>query len=195
MTGTEHVSTLGKWSCRSYSRTHNLSPLSPPSLLSHTDTQTIQCFPQYSISLKFSEKPEYGIVSPGSRREIRMINMHPQEVGGTLIGEDGLVVMTGAESVEWYQMHQTSGFYEFDAIPFAPFRILLWALFHSAASCKFICETISCWEGNRKQCLLGSIPQIGRSIPQIIFEFNSHNWLGSIPQIILEFNSLSLYSI
>ena len=30
-----------------------------------------------------------------------------QEVGGTLIGEDGLVVMAGAESVEWYQIHQT----------------------------------------------------------------------------------------
>ena len=27
-----------------------------------------------------------------------------QEVGGTLIGEDGLVVMAGAESVEWYQI-------------------------------------------------------------------------------------------
>ena len=26
-----------------------------------------------------------------------------QEVGGTLIGENGLMVMTGAESVEWYQ--------------------------------------------------------------------------------------------
>ena len=25
-----------------------------------------------------------------------------QEVGGTLIGENGLMVMTGAESVEWY---------------------------------------------------------------------------------------------
>ena len=29
----------------------------------------------------------------------------PQEVGGTLIGEDRLVVMAGAESVEWYQTH------------------------------------------------------------------------------------------
>jgi hypothetical protein len=28
-----------------------------------------------------------------------------QEVGGTLIGEDGLVVMAVAESVEWYQTH------------------------------------------------------------------------------------------
>ena len=27
-----------------------------------------------------------------------------QEVGDTLIGEDGLVVMAGAESVEWYQI-------------------------------------------------------------------------------------------
>jgi hypothetical protein len=33
-----------------------------------------------------------------------------QEVGGTLIGETGLMVMTGAESVEWYQLHQTYGF-------------------------------------------------------------------------------------
>ena len=30
-----------------------------------------------------------------------------QEVGSTLIGEKGLVVMTGAESVEWCQIHQT----------------------------------------------------------------------------------------
>jgi hypothetical protein len=28
-----------------------------------------------------------------------------QEVGGTLIGEDGLVRMAGVESVEWYQIH------------------------------------------------------------------------------------------
>jgi hypothetical protein len=28
-----------------------------------------------------------------------------QEVGGTLIGEDGLVVMTGAKSMEWYPIH------------------------------------------------------------------------------------------
>jgi hypothetical protein len=46
----------------------------------------------------------------------------PQEVGGTLIGKDGLVVMAGAESVEWYQIH---GFHVFDAIPFAPFHTLL----------------------------------------------------------------------
>ena len=38
--------------------------------------------------------------------------------GGTLIVEDGLVVITGAEWVEWYQTH---GFQVFDAIPFAPF--------------------------------------------------------------------------
>ena len=36
---------------------------------------------------------------------------HAQEVGGTLIGEDGLVVMAGAESVEWYQIHVV------DAVP------------------------------------------------------------------------------
>jgi hypothetical protein len=45
----------------------------------------------------------------------------PQEVGGTLIGEDRLVVMTGAELVEWYQTHQTHGFQMFDANLFAPF--------------------------------------------------------------------------
>jgi hypothetical protein len=42
----------------------------------------------------------------------------------TLIREDGLVLMTGAEEVEWYQTH---GFQVFDVIPFA---MLL-----SAASC------------------------------------------------------------
>jgi hypothetical protein len=46
----------------------------------------------------------------------------PQEVGGTLIGEDGLMVMAGAESVEWYQIH---GFQVFDAVPFAPVQPLL----------------------------------------------------------------------
>jgi hypothetical protein len=34
----------------------------------------------------------------------------PHEVGGTLIGEDGLVLIAGAELVEWYQMHPTQGF-------------------------------------------------------------------------------------
>ena len=48
-----------------------------------------------------------------------------QEVGGTLIGEDRLVVMAGAESVEWYQLHQPHGFHVFDAIPFTPFQALL----------------------------------------------------------------------
>jgi hypothetical protein len=55
-----------------------------------------------------------------------MINgSHTQEVGGTLIGEDGLMVMTGVESVELYQTHGFHGFQEFDAVPFAPFRPLL----------------------------------------------------------------------
>jgi hypothetical protein len=36
---------------------------------------------------------------------------HAQEFDGTLIGEDGLVVMAGAESVEWYQIHVV------DAVP------------------------------------------------------------------------------
>ena len=41
----------------------------------------------------------------------------PQEIGGTLIGEDRLVVMAG---IEWYQIHQTHGFHVFDAILFIP---------------------------------------------------------------------------
>ena len=48
-----------------------------------------------------------------------------QEVGGTFIRENRLVVMTGAELVEWYQIQKTHCFQVFDAIPFAPFRPLL----------------------------------------------------------------------
>ena len=44
-----------------------------------------------------------------------------QEVGNTLIGEDGLVVMIGAESNTWFPY----GFHVFDAIRFAPFGPLL----------------------------------------------------------------------
>jgi hypothetical protein len=33
-----------------------------------------------------------------------------QEAGHTLIGEDRLVVMTGEESVEWYQTYGFHGF-------------------------------------------------------------------------------------
>ena len=58
----------------------------------------------------------------------------PQEVDGTLIGEEGFVVMAGAESVECYQIHQTYGFHVFDAIPFAPFQTSLRAVLPSAAS-------------------------------------------------------------
>lgn len=47
-----------------------------------------------------------------------------QEVGGTLVGKNGLVVMTGAASEEWYHIHHTH-FQVFDAIPFGPFRPLL----------------------------------------------------------------------
>ena len=50
-----------------------------------------------------------------------------QEVGGTLTGEDGLVLMAGVESVEWYQIHHTHGFHGFHvfaAIPFTPFQPL-----------------------------------------------------------------------
>ena len=32
-------------------------------------------------------------------------SLNPQEVGGTLIGEDRLVLMSGSESVEWYKIH------------------------------------------------------------------------------------------
>jgi hypothetical protein len=56
------------------------------------------------------------------RKGLNTLRMHcrPQEVGGTLIGEDGLVVIAGAEEVEWYQIHQTRG-----SIPFALFQPLL----------------------------------------------------------------------
>jgi hypothetical protein len=53
------------------------------------------------------------------------ITPRAQEVGGTLIGEDRLVEMTGAELVECKQIHQTHGFQVLDNIPFAPFRALL----------------------------------------------------------------------
>ena len=49
----------------------------------------------------------------------------PQEVGGTFIREDWLVVMAGMELVECYQIHQTHGFHVFDAIPSTPFQPLL----------------------------------------------------------------------
>ena len=51
--------------------------------------------------------------------------MTAQEVGATLSGEDGLVVIAGAELVGWYQIHQTHGFHVFDAVPLAPFQPLL----------------------------------------------------------------------
>jgi hypothetical protein len=52
--------------------------------------------------------------------------MHkPQEVGGNVIGEDRLMVMTGEELVEWYQIHQTHGFQVFYAIPFALFQAII----------------------------------------------------------------------
>jgi hypothetical protein len=49
----------------------------------------------------------------------------PQEVVVKLIREEGLVVMSGAELVEGYQIHQTHVFHVFDAIPSTPFRPLL----------------------------------------------------------------------
>jgi hypothetical protein len=67
-----------------------------------------------------------------------MSTCRTQEVGGTLIWENGLVVMTGEESEEWYQIHQTHGFHGyqvFDDIPFALFWTLLSAILPSSASC------------------------------------------------------------
>ena len=61
----------------------------------------------------------------------------PQEVVVKLIGEEGLVVMAGAELVEAYQIHQTHVFHVFDAIPFTPFRPLFGAVLPSAASCEY----------------------------------------------------------
>jgi hypothetical protein len=61
-----------------------------------------------------------------------------QEVGGTLIGENGLVLMAGAVQVEWYQIHQSHGFKVFDAIPFAPFQALLCAVLPSQPPLQFI---------------------------------------------------------
>jgi hypothetical protein len=58
-------------------------------------------------------------------KETNMCVRTSQEVGGTLIGEDGLVVMAGAESVEWYQIQQTNSFHVFDTIPFTLFQPLL----------------------------------------------------------------------
>jgi hypothetical protein len=48
-----------------------------------------------------------------------------QEVGSTLVWEEGLVLMAGAELVEWYQIHKKHGFHVIDTIPFAPFQPLL----------------------------------------------------------------------
>jgi hypothetical protein len=42
----------------------------------------------------------------------------PQAAGGSFIGENGLVVMAGAESMEWYPTHQTCDFHVFGGIPF-----------------------------------------------------------------------------
>lgn len=50
------------------------------------------------------------------------VTLVSKEIGGILIGEDGLVVMSGAESVE---RHQTWFSRCFDAVPFTPFQLLL----------------------------------------------------------------------
>ena len=43
----------------------------------------------------------------GNGLQLRVCHSPTQEFGGTLIGEDGLLVMAGAESVECYQICQT----------------------------------------------------------------------------------------
>jgi hypothetical protein len=55
------------------------------------------------------------------QEEKKILSEATQEVGGTLIVEEGLMVMAGAEWVEWYQTHE---FNLFDAIQFAPFQPL-----------------------------------------------------------------------
>ena len=57
--------------------------------------------------------------------------MNTWEVGGTLIGENGLMLMTGAELVEWYQIHV-----------FALFWTLLRAVLPSATSCEYPVQMI-----------------------------------------------------
>ena len=80
-----------------------------------------------------------------------------QEVGSTLIGEDGLMIMTGAESVEWCQIHQTRGFQVFDAIPFAPFWPVL-CVFNpvSVDSCLCVFTSVSV---DSSLCVLSSVVQ------------------------------------
>lgn len=42
---------------------------------------------------------------------VRLFTLNkPHEVGATLIGEDGLMVVAGTELVEWNQIYQTHGF-------------------------------------------------------------------------------------
>ena len=84
------------------------------------------CFP-FLFPLKIPTTLEYYVCVDACKACTRLhlaIDMRrkPQEVGGTLIGEDGSVVIAG---VEWYQIHQRHGFHVFDAIPFATFHPLL----------------------------------------------------------------------
>ena len=53
---------------------------------------------------------------------VSVLSHSAQEVGGTLIGKDGIVVMAGVELME---EHKTHSFNVFDAIPFYPFQPLL----------------------------------------------------------------------
>ena len=71
-----------------------------------------------------SQRVEYAVTSL-TYNDLSHTYHQAQEVGGNLIGEDGLIVMAGAE---WCQIHQTHGFHGFhvfDAIPFVPFQTLL----------------------------------------------------------------------
>ena len=57
--------------------------------------------------------------------------------------------MTGAESVEWYEIHHTHGFHGFhvfDDIPFASFQTLLWAVLPSAAFTDTCIELVWCFK-------------------------------------------------
>jgi hypothetical protein len=65
----------------------------------------------------------------------RFTDVYPQAAGGTLIGEDRLIVMAGTAWMEWYQTHHTPGVHVFNTIPFSPFQPLFWVILPSAASC------------------------------------------------------------
>ena len=91
------------------------------------DSLSRELFIPPSALHRLTKVPDETILAEANAvRTVRMQDLsHSQEVGCTLIGEDGLMVMAGAESVEWYLIHQTNGFHVLDAIPFAPLQTLL----------------------------------------------------------------------